>query len=259
MSRALQPFRHFNHVTAHSSTLPLLHLRHSSFSNPSFASPMSQALHLRHLASRPWDLTMTNAFKCLGVTLQTTGNTFRVHVKEKAIIAIRAINDRSYSTNLPRSGNEAVQRENCPNLDTRRAPNMGKPKKGPKRMWESEGYLPQESNLSVKIHPLMMCIHPDERAIFDGRSSLRSTTPCNGGLQRADGRKPEEVERMSSAHSRFTYVIAHSPTLTSLYLLTAHSPTLPLLHLRHSSFSNSSFDSPTSQDFHLCQLASRTW
>ena len=36
---------------AESSTLPLLHLRHGSFSNPSFASPTSQALHLIHLAS----------------------------------------------------------------------------------------------------------------------------------------------------------------------------------------------------------------
>ena len=49
----LQPFRRFTYVTTHSPTLPLLHLRHSSFSNPSFASPISQALHLRHLASRP--------------------------------------------------------------------------------------------------------------------------------------------------------------------------------------------------------------
>ena len=49
----LQPFRHFTYVTAHSPTFPLLHLRHSSFSNPSFASPTSQALHLCHLASRP--------------------------------------------------------------------------------------------------------------------------------------------------------------------------------------------------------------
>ena len=47
-------FRRFTYVTAHSSTLPLLHLHHSSFSNPSFASPTSQALHLIHLASRPW-------------------------------------------------------------------------------------------------------------------------------------------------------------------------------------------------------------
>ena len=50
----LQPFRRFTYVTAHSPTLPLFHLRHSSFSNPSFASPRSQGLHLIHLANRPW-------------------------------------------------------------------------------------------------------------------------------------------------------------------------------------------------------------
>ena len=55
----LQPFRRFTYVTAHSPTLPLLHLRHSSFSNPSFASPTSLALHLRHLASRPCPIVLT--------------------------------------------------------------------------------------------------------------------------------------------------------------------------------------------------------
>ena len=49
----LQPFRRFTYVTANSPILPLFHLCHSSFSNPSFASPTSQALHLIHLASRP--------------------------------------------------------------------------------------------------------------------------------------------------------------------------------------------------------------
>ena len=49
----LQTFRRFTYVTAHSPTFPLLHLRHSSFSNPSFACPTSQTLHLIHLASRP--------------------------------------------------------------------------------------------------------------------------------------------------------------------------------------------------------------
>ena len=49
-----QPFRRFTYVKAHSPTFPLIHLRHSSFSNPFFASPTSQALHLRHLANRPW-------------------------------------------------------------------------------------------------------------------------------------------------------------------------------------------------------------
>ena len=51
----LQPFRRFTYVTAHSPTLPLLHLRLSPFSNPSFASPTSQ-VHLIHLASRPWNM-----------------------------------------------------------------------------------------------------------------------------------------------------------------------------------------------------------
>ena len=50
----LQPCPRFTYVTAHSPTLPLLHLRHTSFFNPSFASLMSQDFHLRHLASRPW-------------------------------------------------------------------------------------------------------------------------------------------------------------------------------------------------------------
>ena len=47
----LQPFRCFTYVTGHSPTLPLLHLRHSSCSNLSFASPTSQAHHLIHMAS----------------------------------------------------------------------------------------------------------------------------------------------------------------------------------------------------------------
>ena len=44
----------------------------------------------------------------------------------------------------------------------------------------------------------------------------------------------------------FTYVTVHSPTLLSL-LSSAHSPTLPSLHLRHSSFSNFSVALFTSQ------------
>ena len=49
----LQAFRRFTYVTAHSPLLSLLHLRHSSFYNPSFASPTSQVLHLSNLANRP--------------------------------------------------------------------------------------------------------------------------------------------------------------------------------------------------------------
>ena len=40
----LQPFRHFTYDTAHSQTLPSLHLHHSSFSNPSVTSPTSQLI-----------------------------------------------------------------------------------------------------------------------------------------------------------------------------------------------------------------------
>ena len=47
-------FHRFTYVTVDSPTLLLLHLRHSSFSNPSLSSSTLQALHLRHLASRPW-------------------------------------------------------------------------------------------------------------------------------------------------------------------------------------------------------------
>ena len=50
----LQAFHRFTYITAHPPTLSLLYLCHSSFSNPSLTSPTSQALHLIHLASRPW-------------------------------------------------------------------------------------------------------------------------------------------------------------------------------------------------------------
>ena len=56
----LQPFPRFTYVIAHSPTLALLHLHHSSFSNPSFAYPTSQDFHLRHPASRPWGQQQTH-------------------------------------------------------------------------------------------------------------------------------------------------------------------------------------------------------
>ena len=40
----LQPFRCFTYITAHSPTLPSLYLRHSSFSNLSVALPTSQLI-----------------------------------------------------------------------------------------------------------------------------------------------------------------------------------------------------------------------
>ena len=47
---------------AHSPYFPSLHLRHISFSNLSFASLTSQALHLRHLANRPYISTLVTKF-----------------------------------------------------------------------------------------------------------------------------------------------------------------------------------------------------
>ena len=49
----LQPFRRFTYITAHSPTLLLLHLRHSSFSNPSLALPTSQLI-LQHFCCFPY-------------------------------------------------------------------------------------------------------------------------------------------------------------------------------------------------------------
>ena len=40
----LQAFRHFTYITVYSPTLPSLYLRHSSFPNPSVASPTSQLI-----------------------------------------------------------------------------------------------------------------------------------------------------------------------------------------------------------------------
>ena len=48
-----QPFHHFAYITADSLTPLLLHLHHSSFYDPSVASPTSRELHLRHLVSCP--------------------------------------------------------------------------------------------------------------------------------------------------------------------------------------------------------------
>ena len=62
----LQLFRRFIYITAYSPTLVLVDLRHRSFSNPSFASPTSQSLHLIHLASQQ------SSFSNLSVTSPTS-------------------------------------------------------------------------------------------------------------------------------------------------------------------------------------------
>ena len=65
-------------------------------------------------------------------------------------------------------------------------------------------------------------------------------------------------------HSSFSNLSITSPTsqvilqpFCSFSYITALSPTLPLLHLCHSSFSNPYFASPTAQALHLRHLANR--
>ena len=79
----LKPFFRFSYVTVssltspgeppmidmifHSPTLPSLHLHHSSFSNPSIASPISQALHLCLLVSCPYFEVKHSTFFCISL------------------------------------------------------------------------------------------------------------------------------------------------------------------------------------------------
>ena len=59
----LQPFRRFTYVTAHSPTLPLLHLSHSSFSNLSVTSPTSQLI-LQPFIALPTSQLILQPFRC---------------------------------------------------------------------------------------------------------------------------------------------------------------------------------------------------
>ena len=78
----LQPFRRFTYVTEHSPTLPLLHLRHSSFCNPSFLSSTSLVLHLRHLESRPcFPYHIDSVFKHKPMLIQLESNALRSNIQ----------------------------------------------------------------------------------------------------------------------------------------------------------------------------------
>ena len=151
----LQPFRRFSYVTAHSLTLPMLHLRHSSFSNTSFASPTSQALHLRQQSS----------FSNLSVTSPTSQlilQPFR-----------RFIYVTAHSASLPMLHLRHIS----------------------------------FSNTSF-AYPTSQALHLRQKSSF---SNLSVTSPTS--------------QLILQPYRRFTYVAAHSPTLLSLYL-------------RHNSFSN---------------------
>ena len=87
--------------SAHCQNFPLLHLRHSSFSNPSvalsthspfsspcFASPTLQALHLHHLASCPLCGHICLAF--LFFNIRTNLEFFQSVICNKIIVSHRS-------------------------------------------------------------------------------------------------------------------------------------------------------------------------
>ena len=105
----LQSFRYFIYVTAHSPTLPLLYLRHSSFSNPSLylhhssfcnpsvASPTSQLiLQPFFLLSYVTGYSLTSPFEptmraCEGDTFTFYGNIFNANLCDKATVYIKHV------------------------------------------------------------------------------------------------------------------------------------------------------------------------
>ena len=67
----LQPFRHFTYVTTHSTTLPSLYLRHSSFSNPSVALPIHSSFSNPSVASPTSQFILQPFFRFSYVTISS--------------------------------------------------------------------------------------------------------------------------------------------------------------------------------------------
>ena len=115
----LQPFRLFTYVTDHSPTLPLLHLRHSSFSNPSFASPTSQALHLIHLVSRPWTAAVWRYFFIMQRKFKSHPLIFIIHFcKIKAVVhfKIQYLTNLIYHVNQNNTGKWKIYSKRTPKI-----------------------------------------------------------------------------------------------------------------------------------------------
>ena len=106
----LQPFRRFTYVTTHSPTLPLVHLRHSSFSNPSFASPTSQALHLCHLANRPFISTLVTRFS-QNIVADTDKNKALIDCHKCSSSFLSIV--KSHPLKIPASALEKVRAGSC--------------------------------------------------------------------------------------------------------------------------------------------------
>ena len=83
---------------------------------------------------------------------------------------------------------------------------------------------------------------------------------CKNGLRRSGKSCLTNVKIVTSSFSNLSVTSPTSQLILKPFrrftYVTAHSPTLTLLHLRQSSFSNPSFASPTSQALDLIHLAS---
>ena len=175
----LQPFRCFTYVTAHSPTLSLLHLRYSSFSNPSVALPTSQLI--------------LQPFRCF--TYVTA------HSPTLPLLYLRYSSFSNHSFASPTS--QALHLRHVAS-----------------RPWYSALFRHEHMKCQMSAHfPRFLSLHLRHSSFSNPSVSLPTS------------------QLILQPFRRFTYV-------------TAHSPTLPLLYLRYSSFSNPSFTSPTSQALH---------
>ena len=110
LENELCSFCRFTYVTTHSPTLPLLHLRHSLFSNPSFASPTSQALHIRHLANRPCISTLVTKFS-QNIVADTDKNKARIDLHKCSSSFLSIV--KSHLLKIPASVLEKVRAGSC--------------------------------------------------------------------------------------------------------------------------------------------------
>ena len=211
------------YVRAHSLTLPSLHLRHSTFYNSSVASPTSQALHLRHLASHPRMRLCSFSNPSVASTLsQLNLQPFRrftyvtafsttllwLHLRHRPI---------SYVTWRAAHGRGFAHSPTLPTLHLRSQFIL--------HAFHCFTYVTAYSQtlLSLHLHQWMrLCSFHNPAAASPTSQFIHQSISC------------------------FTYV-------------TAHSLTLPSLHLHHTLFFNPFIVSPMSQTLHLLHLASRLW
>ena len=102
---------HLTYVIPHSQTLPLLHIRHSSLSNPSFASPKSQAhspnfpsLHLRHSSffnhsvALPSSQLILQPFRCFTYVTAHSSILPSLYLRHSSLLILQAFSHFTYVT-----------------------------------------------------------------------------------------------------------------------------------------------------------------